>query len=90
MAINKSWQLYSRGNLRLGKGAIPERKHKKALHKFFSVPMSKNLEECPLFLSLSPIDLNSQKSWLCDRIKNMSDHELDLLFPALAKLLAEE
>jgi hypothetical protein len=68
----------------------PERKYKTLLHSFFGLSDSVDLEKHPLFLSLSPIGLSSQKAWLHNRIDEISDRELDRLFPALEKLLADE
>lgn len=69
---------------------IPAKKHKEEIQKFFKISGCLDLEKEPIFLFSSPTSIDEKKQWLQERIGKFDDRELDLLFPALAKLLAEE
>jgi hypothetical protein len=67
----------------------PEKKHKQKLQDFFAVPTPIDLEADPVFLSLSPCDATSQRTWLHSKIDHLSERSLQQLFPALERLLRE-
>lgn len=71
------------------KQANPEKKHKQGLQNFFGLPLSVDLEQTPLFLSLSPVDVVSQRAWLHEHIDQLGDLNLQNLFPALERLLRD-
>lgn len=71
------------------KKANPEKKHKQGLQNFFGLPLSVDLEQAPLFLSLSPVDKVSQRAWLHEHIDQLGDLTLRNLFPALERLLRD-
>lgn len=71
------------------KQANPEKKHKQGLQNFFGLPLSVDLEQTPLFLSLSPVDVVSQRAWLHEHIDQLGDLTLQNLFPALERLLRD-
>ena len=68
----------------------PAKKHKEKVQIFFKIDSHTDLEKDPIFLSFSPISIREKRKWLLDCIKNIDDRELDRLFHALEKLLAEE
>ncbi|TYQ30514.1 bacteriophage CI repressor [Pseudanabaena sp. UWO310] len=69
---------------------IPAKKHKEEIQKFFKISSCVDLEKEPIFLLSSPTNIDEKKQWLQERIGKIDDRELDRLFPALEKLLAEE
>ncbi|MEO1390273.1 MAG: hypothetical protein AAFV85_23315 [Cyanobacteria bacterium J06634_6] len=67
----------------------PEKTHKQGIYVFFGVPSTLDIEEYPLFLSLSPISSEEQRLWLREKIDQLSNQTLQQLFPALERLLKE-
>ncbi len=54
---------------------------------YFGLPTAVDLETIPLFLELSPVGSYEQRAWLRQRIEELDDETLRVLFPALEKLL---
>jgi hypothetical protein len=46
-----------------------------------------DLETDPLFLELSPVGSYAQRAWLRQRVDELDDEVLRVLFPALERLL---
>jgi len=67
---------------------VPEKTHQAKLRQIFELH-SVDLDTEPLFLSLTPTDLVGRRRWLCDRIQAIDGKTLQLLFPALERLLSE-
>jgi len=67
---------------------VPERTHRAKLQQVFELH-SIDLDTEPLFLSPTPADLVGRRQWLCERIQTIDGKTLQLLFPALERLLSE-
>ena len=65
----------------------PTRKYLNEIKVYFGLPASVDLETDPLFLELSPVGSYAQRSWLRQRIDELDDETLRVLFPALERLL---
>ncbi len=65
---------------------VPEKTHQAKLRQIFELH-SVDLDTEPLFLSPTPADLVGRRRWLCDRIQSIDGKTLQLLFPALERLL---
>lgn len=69
------------------RGGRPEPRHQVAIKKYFGLPASVDLETDPLFLELSPVGGYEQRAWLRQRVDELDDETLRVLFPALERLL---
>jgi len=67
----------------------PARKYLAAIRKYFGLPASIDLENDPLFLELSPVGSYEQRAWLRQRVDELDDETLRVLFPALERLLRQ-
>ena len=69
------------------RGRRPECRHQEAIKRYFGLPATVDLETVPLFLELSPVGSLEQREWLRQRISELDEATLRVLFPALEKLL---
>jgi hypothetical protein len=65
----------------------PKRNHTLGIISFIGLRPEIDLGKEPLFLSLEPIGARAKKEWLIKRIQDVEDHELDMYYPALRKIL---
>jgi transcriptional regulator with XRE-family HTH domain len=73
------------------KGKItPSEKNLERIKKFFGLPSELNLKTVPLFLEMNPVGIRERRSWVQDRLEDMSVEEFSSLYPALRKMVEEE
>lgn len=65
----------------------PHQEHLLLIKRYFGLPDETNLEEDPVFLSVAPVGEVAMRRWLRERVEQISRKELQLMFPALQKLL---
>jgi transcriptional regulator with XRE-family HTH domain len=58
-----------------------------AIARFFGLQVEVDLSSTPLFLSSEPISVIQRKTWLHERLDELSTRELAELYPALKRLL---
>jgi transcriptional regulator with XRE-family HTH domain len=56
----------------------------------FGLPPDTDLRQDPVFLSLEPISFVEKRDWVRDRVDNLSQKELQQLYPALRRMLKGE
>ncbi|MCP4542406.1 MAG: hypothetical protein GY832_35230 [Chloroflexi bacterium] len=67
----------------------PQKPNQVALCHFFGLPSDTDLEDDPIFLSMSPISDRRRREWLRERIDLLDAAELQDLFPALERLFRD-
>jgi transcriptional regulator with XRE-family HTH domain len=60
------------------------------LVSYFNLPMDTDLRRDPVFLSLEPVSSVAKRHWVRDRLDKLSDTDLQELYPALRRMLAED
>lgn len=70
--------------------ARPTRSHLDKLRAKFLLGPEDDLENNPLFLSLTPISAGQRREWMKARIDQLTPAQLNELFPALRRLLGDE
>lgn len=69
--------------------AKPTRSHVDKLGAKFLLEPDVDLEETPLFLSLTPSSVGARRDWIKTKIDQLSPTELHELFPAFRRLLGD-
>lgn len=73
----------------LGGRSVPPQRTLRQLSDRFGFPSTADLAADPIFLCARPVSMAEQRSWLHQRINDMSPEDLRELFPALERLLEE-
>jgi transcriptional regulator with XRE-family HTH domain len=57
---------------------------------YFNLPMDSDLRRDAVFLSLEPVSSVGKRHWVRDRLENISEEDLQELYPALRRMLEED
>jgi hypothetical protein len=60
------------------------------LVSYFSLPMDTDLRRDAVFLSLEPVSSVGKRHWVRDRLDNISEKDLQELYPALRRMLEKD
>jgi transcriptional regulator with XRE-family HTH domain len=60
------------------------------LVSYFNLPMDTDLRRDAIFLSLEPVSSVAKRHWVRDRLDNISEKDLQELYPALRRMLEED